>query len=142
MKITLDRINEAVLLSAKNEVGNEILMDGKEKIGGVGKGASPMEVILMALGGCSTMDVLSILKKMKQELTSYSIEIDGNREEDVIPSLFTDIHVRYLIEGEGLSAERVQRAVDLSMEKYCSVTKILEKSASITYDVLINGTKI
>ncbi|MCP4123045.1 MAG: OsmC family protein [Bacteroidetes bacterium] len=142
MKITLDRINDAVFFEAANEEGNKIVMDGSEKIGGEGKGARPMQVLLMALGGCTSMDVLSIMKKMKQHATSYHVEIDGNREQGVVPAVFTDIHLTYLIEGENLDAERVKRAAELSMDKYCSVTRMIEHVAKITYSVVINGEKV
>lgn len=139
MKITIDRLNEAVHLKATNEDGRSIEMDGSESIGGQGKGPRPMQVLMMSLGGCSTMDVLSILKKMKQEITSYRVELNGEREPDVVPSLFTDIHVTYFVEGSDLNPERVKHAVDLSMGKYCSVTRILEKTANITWEVRVNG---
>ena len=141
MKITLDRKN-AVLLEAKNEEGNKVLMDGSESIGGQGGGARPMQLLLMALGGCTSMDVLSIMKKMKQEATSYHVEIDGTREEGVVPSVFTNIHLTYFIEGDNLNAERVMRAAELSMDKYCSVTRMIEQVAEITYSVIINGEKV
>lgn len=141
MKITLNRLNEAVHLEARSEEGQSIQMDGDAKIGGEGKGPRPMQVLLMSLGGCTSMDVLSILKKMKQEPSDYRVEIDGQREEGAVPSVFTDIHVTFYVDGE-VDSERVARAAELSMDKYCSVTRMLEKTAKITYSVVVNGEKV
>ena len=79
MKINIERINDAVHLSAKNELGNELFMDGSPEIGGQDLAPRPMQVLLMALGGCTSMDVLSILEKMRQKPISYKVEIDGQR---------------------------------------------------------------
>ena len=140
MKITLDRMNDAVLFKALNEEGNSIMMDGSEKIGGTGTAARPMEVLLMALGGCSSIDIISILKKMKQPVTNYHVEIDGKRAEDQEPAIFTDIHISYFVEGD-VNPERVNRAAELSVEKYCSVSKMIEHISKITYSVYVNGEK-
>jgi putative redox protein len=142
MKIRLERINQAVRLRAINEEGNEVFMDGSPDIGGEGKGARPMQVLLMSLAGCSSMDVLNILNKMKQEVTAYEVEVDGEREADAVPNVFTAIHVTYHLEGEGLKPGKVKHAADLSMEKYCSVTKMLEKTARITWEVRVNGQAV
>jgi putative redox protein len=142
MKIRLERINDAVHLRAVNEDGNEVFMDGSPGIGGEGKGARPMQVLLMSLAGCSSMDVLNILKKMKQEVSSYHVEVDGEREADAVPNVFTGIHVIYHLEGEGLHPGKVKHAAQLSMEKYCSVTKMLEKTANITWEVMVNGKAV
>lgn len=141
MKITLDRVNDAVHLVARNADGNTVDFDGSPGIGGLGLGARPMEVVLMALGGCSSMDVLSILQKMRLQPVKYSMEIDGTREADAVPALFTEIHVIYRLEGE-LPPDKVLKAAALSMDTYCSVTRILEKTATITYSVFINGEKV
>lgn len=141
MNIKLKRINNAVHLQAVNEQGNTVEIDGSESIGGQGMGPRPMQLLLMGLGGCSSMDVLSILQKQKVHLTDYHINIDAQRDPEQTPSLFTDIKVQFLFEGEIGEKElkKIQRAVDLSMNKYCSVTKIMEKTANITWDISING---
>jgi putative redox protein len=92
-----------------------------------------MQVLLMSLAGCSSMDVLSILKKMREAVTDYKVEVTGDREEGVVPSIFTNIHVHYIISGTGLSTANVEKAIRLSMEKYCSVTRQIEPTAKITY---------
>lgn len=142
MNIKLKRINKAVHLQAINEQGNVVDIDGAESIGGEGKGARPMQLLLMGLGGCSSMDVLSILEKQKVKLSSYDVNIDAEREADQTPSLFTKINIRFIFDGENLGdseIKKIKRAVDLSMNKYCSVTKIMEKTAEITFVSIVNG---
>jgi putative redox protein len=133
MKIEIKRVNDATHLEATNEQGNSIFMDGSPAIGGKDLGFRPMQLLLAAVGGCSTMDVVSILNKQKQELRHIEIEVDGEREQGVEPSLFRDIHVHFKIYGK-VDPEKAKRAVDLSMTKYCSVSKTLEPTATITYD--------
>jgi putative redox protein len=133
MKITLDRLNQGVHLRATNEEGNSIEMDGSPEIGGEGKGPRPMQVLLMSLAGCSSMDVLSILKKMREQVSDYKVEVNGDRAEGVVPSIFTQIHVHYIISGHQLNPANVEKAIRLSMEKYCSVTRQIEPTAKITY---------
>lgn len=133
MKITLKRLNDNYHMEAENEDGNTIQMDGSPAIGGENLGARPMQVLLMSLAGCSSIDVISILKKMKQEVTDYHVEVDAEREADVVPSLFTNIHLKYTLKGHNLEESKVRRAIELSADKYCSVSKILEPTAKITW---------
>lgn len=133
MKINIKRINDAVHLQATNEDGVAMQMDGSPAIGGQNLGFRPMQLLLASLGGCSSMDVLSILKKMQQDVVSYEVLIDGSREEGVEPSLFKTIFVEFLLKGTNLDPSKVQRAVDLSMTKYCSVAKTLEPTCKIDY---------
>lgn len=132
MEIIINRINENVLLEAKNEDGNTIIMDGSPDIGGLNKGMRPMQVLLASLGGCSSMDVLSILKKQKQDITEYKVILNGERVKDGDVSLFRDIHLKFIFKGNNLDPDKLERAINLSMEKYCSVTKTLEPTAKIT----------
>lgn len=136
MKIQLKRKNNAVHLEAVNEGGQTVQIDGAPKIGGEDKGARPMELIIMGLGGCSSMDILSILYKQKQEVDDYEVIINADRDAENVPSLFTDIHIEFILKGN-VDEQKAQRAAQLSMEKYCSVTKILEKTARITYSVTV-----
>ncbi|MCB9185492.1 MAG: OsmC family protein [Flavobacteriales bacterium] len=138
MKITLKRINDNFHMQAENESGNTIQMDGSPKIGGENLGARPMEVLLMSLAGCSSIDVISILKKMKQEITEYQVDVNAERFEDQVPSLFKTIHLNFLVSGPNVEAEKVERAIGLSMEKYCSVSKILEPTAEISWSITLN----
>jgi putative redox protein len=144
MNIKLKRVNQAVHLQAVNEQGNIVDIDGADSIGGEGKGARPMQLLLMGLGGCSSMDVISILNKQKVVLTNYDVNIDAERDAENTPSLFTKIKVQFIFEGELSESDikKIQRAVDLSMTKYCSVTKIMEKSAEISYSSIVNGNSI
>lgn len=137
MKITLKRLNDAYHMRATNESGNSIEMDGSPAIGGENLGARPMEVVLMSLAGCSSIDVISILKKMKQDVTDYDVEVTAERREE-IPSIFTKIHIKFIVKGENLEEEKVKRAAQLSAEKYCSVSKILEPTADITWEVIVS----
>lgn len=138
MRIQLDRQNKAVHLTATNKNGHQVQLDGSEKIGGENQGFRPMQMLLVALGSCASMDVISILQKQKQVIDDYKVTVDGEREEGVIPSLFKDIHVRFDFTGD-LDEKKIRRAISLSMEKYCSVTKTLEKTATITSSYTLNG---
>ncbi|MFN0047813.1 MAG: OsmC family protein [Cytophagales bacterium] len=133
MKINISRINDAVNLQATSEEGIKIVMDGSAAIGGQNLGMRPMQLLLTSLGGCTSMDVLSILKKMQQEVEAYDVVVDGIREEGVEPSLFRNINIHFKLKGK-LDAGKVQRAIELSMTKYCSVAKTLEPTATITHD--------
>lgn len=139
MKITLKRLDDAYHMEASNDDGCKIETDGAPKIGGGNKGMRPMQLLLAAAGSCSSIDVISILKKMKQDIKDLQIEVNGEREADKVPSLFTDIHIHFKLTGD-LDEERVSRAIELSMTKYCSVVKTLEKTAKITssYEIINN----
>lgn len=132
MKIEMQRINEAVHLEAINEQGIKIQIDGSPEIGGKDLGARPMQLVLMGLGGCTSMDVLSILYKMREDVEDYHVTVNGERDTGAIPAVFTKIHVHFTFKGI-LKKENVERAIQLSMDKYCSVSKMLEKSAEITH---------
>jgi putative redox protein len=139
MKINLKRIDHDFNIEAVNEEGNSVLIDGSKEIGGHGKGLRPMQLLLAALGGCSTIDIIAILRKQKQELESIEIEVYGDREPVGIEgySLFKTIEVHFKLKGK-VDKDKVERAVKLSMEKYCSVTKTLEPTAKITYKITLN----
>lgn len=138
MKIEIKRINDKVNLEAINEEGKSIIMDGSPAIGGDNLGMRPMQVLLASLGGCSSMDVLSILNKQRQNITDYNVTINGEREAGAEPSLFKDINVHFNLKGDNLDEEKVKRAIDLSMNKYCSVAKTLEPTCNITSSYKIN----
>ena len=131
MKIELERKNNAVYLKKKNDDGIIVKMDGSPEIGGENLGARPMQMVLMALGGCSSMDVLSILKKMRENVKSYKVIVEAERAETE-PKVFTKIHVHYILSGI-IKKENAEKAIQLSMDKYCSVSKMLEKSAELTH---------
>lgn len=137
MKIHLKRLDRDFNLEAFNEDGNSIVMDASEDIGGNEKGMRPMQVLLSALGGCSAIDIILILRKQKQTVTSFEIELEGEREKIDDYSLFRKITLHFKLKGE-VDYEKAERAIQLSLEKYCSVAKTLEPTASIHYKLTLN----
>ncbi len=113
--------------------GHSLVMDSAPEDGGRNLGIRPMETVLLGLGGCTAIDVVMILQKARQQIEDCEVEISAERATE-IPKVFTKIHVHYLLKGKNLSDKHVQRAVSLSAEKYCSVSRMLEKSAQITHD--------
>lgn len=136
MNVKLERLNKACHFKALNEGGQSIEMDGSPEVGGEDKGMRPMEILLASLGGCSSIDVVEILKKQRQELKDIKLEISAKRQQNVVPALFEEISVHFILYGN-LEDIKVKKALDLSMEKYCSVAKILEPTAKIIYDYKI-----
>ena len=120
----------------ENQNGNSIEIDNKSDLNP--KGVSPMELLLMGVAGCSSIDIISILKKQKQEFSNLYIEVEGKREGKELPSLFKKIHAKVFIEGK-VDSKKVYRASELSFTKYCSVSKTLESSADITFAVYVNN---
>ncbi|WNC71829.1 OsmC family protein [Thalassotalea psychrophila] len=112
-----------------SESGHSILMDAN----GGNNAVSPLENVLLSLGCCSSVDVVSILEKARQDIRGCVVEIDGTRVETV-PKLFSDIHLHFVITGTGVSEKHVARAVSLSADKYCSVALMLNASVNITHD--------
>ncbi|MEM1324370.1 MAG: OsmC family protein [Bacteroidota bacterium] len=139
MQITLKRIDDAYLMEAQNENGNTIQMDGSPAIGGGNQAMRPMQTVLSALGGCSAIDVISFLKKQRQEPEHIEIDVSAERVEGEVPSLFKTVHVHYRVYGD-LEDKKVEKAVKLSMEKYCSVVKILEKTATVKWSYTISAS--
>lgn len=137
MKIRLRRLDDAYHMEARNEAGNTVLSDGAESIGGHGAGMRPMEMFISSLGACSSIDVIHFLKKMRQGLEDISLDIDAERDPDNTPSLFTKVHIAYTLRGQ-LDEKKVKKAIGLSVDKYCSVARILEKTATITWSYTIN----
>ncbi len=112
--------------------GHSIVMDGDHEVGGSDTAPRPTELVLMGLGGCTGMDVISILKKKKQNVTGFELNIVGKRAENH-PKKFTEITIEYIVKGRNISEEAVKRSVELSMNKYCSVKATLEGVANISY---------
>lgn len=137
MIVEISRINDAYHFEAVNEQGRKIHMDASPEIGGSNQGFRPMQLLLAALGGCGSIDIVNILKKQKQNIQDIKISVEGEREKDVIPSLFTDIHIHFQLVGD-LDEEKVKKAIDLSVNKYCSVLKTLEKTSKITHSYEIS----
>lgn len=113
--------------------GHSVVMDGPPEFGGRNLGIRPMEMLLLGLGGCASFDIVSMLKKGKQDLVDCEVEISAERA-DTEPKVFTKIHLHFLVSGNNLSEKRVARAIELSAEKYCSASIMLGKTAEITHD--------
>lgn len=137
-KINVERVDDAFHFVGTNERGNKVDMDTGVEEGGHGEGAGPMQLLIMAVGGCSGIDILSILKKGRQQVDSFNVDLTAERAEGEVPSLFTKVHAHYTLEGE-LDSDKVRRAIALSIEKYCSVSKTLEATAEITYSFTVNN---
>lgn len=138
MRIELKRLDDAFHFEAISETGNIALMDVGADMGGNNKGVRPMQMLLMGLGGCSAVDIVMILKKQKQTIESFEISIDGEREKSKEPSLWQTIQIHFKLKGN-IDKEKAERAVQLSMDKYCSVSKTLEiAGAAISYKVSVN----
>ena len=117
---------DGMAMVAESGSGHGFIMDGAPANGGRNAGARPMEVVLMGLGGCTTFDVMSILKKTRQQVTDCVVELQGERA-DAVPSVYTSIHVHFKVYGINLDDAKVERAVKLSAEKYCSASLMLSQ---------------
>lgn len=113
--------------------GHSVVMDGPPEHGGRNLGVRPMEMLLLGLGGCASFDVVSMLKKSKQDIVDCEVEITAERAETE-PKVFTNIHLHFIISGNDISEKRVVRAIELSADKYCSASIMLGKTAKITHD--------
>jgi putative redox protein len=123
---------EGVAWMAEADSGHGLVIDGSPAIGGRNLGPRPMELVLAGLGGCTAMDVIEILRKQRQDVTDCVIEVEAERAETV-PKVFTRIHLHYTVTGRALKPAAVERAVKLSAEKYCSVSAMLQSTASIDH---------
>jgi putative redox protein len=138
-KIVLDWERNFQLV-AKNEKGLSVRFDASPEFGGEETALTPMENVLASLAACSSYDVLIILKKKRQIITEFSVEATAERREDPPPKIFTKIHLNYIIKGENVTEEAAKRAIELSMETYCSVGAMLKKVAPITYSFEVKRT--
>lgn len=138
MKIFLNRINDDYLFECSNEAGNKILLDNISQPGA--RGVSPMESLLMAVAGCSGIDLIAILKKQRQEISEFSVEVHGERVAVEYAKPFRKIFVKFSLEGD-IDPAKAAKAAQLSFGKYCSVSKTLEPGVQIDYEVSVNGEK-
>ena len=141
MKVSLERINEDYLFEVTNSKGMSINLDNNSKTNGEVKGISPMELLLMGVAGCSSIDIVSILNKQKINPKVLKMEVKGHRHEGQIPALFYQIDINIFLEGD-FSPEKAKRAAQLSFDKYCSVSKTLEATAKINHKIFFNGKNI
>ncbi len=121
---------------ASADSGHALVMDGSAEIGGHNLGARPMEMLLMGLGGCASIDVVMILQKSRQAIQNCAVEIQAERA-DTDPKVFTKIHLHFVVSGKVLDPKRVAHAISLSAEKYCSASVMLGKTAEITHDFVV-----
>jgi len=120
----------------ETESGHAVVMDGAAEYGGENKGARPMEMLLLGLGGCTSFDVMLILNKSRMDVRDCIAEIEAERA-DSPPKVFTKIHIKFIVTGKDLDRSKVERAIKLSEEKYCSASIMLAKTAEITHDLEI-----
>jgi len=143
MKIELHRADDAFHFISSNEDGLTVETDGSPAIGGGNKAMRPMQMVLAAVASCSSIDIVMILKKQRQQLDDIKVTVEGKRVEGQVPAVFTDIHIHFKLIGT-IQEKKAERAVKMSMEQYCSVSKMLEKTVNITYsfDVVSTMPKI
>ena len=140
MKVTLERMNQAVHFRATSAEGHTVNIDGGETSDGEDKGVRPMQLVLMAAGGCSSIDIHLILKKMRQSVDDLKIEVHGERV-DTIPGVFKGINFHYYFKGD-LKEDKVRKAIEMSLDKHCSVVKMLDHHVEIGYKFSINGKEV
>jgi putative redox protein len=128
---------DGMMMVGESASGHAIIMDGPEDLGGKNLGVRPMEMLLLGMGGCTTVDVVSTLKKMRELVNDCRVEILAARA-DEHPKVFTKIHLNFIINGSNLDEKKVEKAISLSADKYCSASIMLGKVADITHDFTIN----
>lgn len=136
MEIKLIRKSGKFNFEAENEAGITVELDAKLAIGGEGKGFRPMEMLLIGLGGCSGIDVVNVLTKQKEPLNDIKIKISASRKDEEMPPIFDVINIHFELHGD-LNKDKVERALNMTFDKYCSVSNILGRSATINFDYSI-----
>ena len=124
---------DGLLMVGKSDSGHTITMDGPPESGGENLGVRPMEMLLLGVAGCTMIDVVTTLKKMRQDLSHLETKINAQRATDH-PKVFTDIHIQFIFKGKDLDSKKVDKAITLSAEKYCSASIMLGETATITHD--------
>ena len=124
---------DGMLMVGKSDSGHAIVMDGPPEIGGENLGVRPMEMLLLGMTGCTVIDVISTLKKMREDVVDCQTQVSADRSEEY-PKVFTDIHVHFVFRGKQLNPLKVDKAIKLSAEKYCSASIMIGKTAIITHD--------
>ncbi|MCC6915762.1 OsmC family protein [Nitrosomonas sp.] len=133
MKANITWQHEGVSFLGQTGSGHSVLMDGAPEAGGKNLGPRPMEMVLLGLGGCTTFDVVHILRKGRQTITGCEVEMDAQRAAED-PKVFTHIHLHFIVTGNNLDSRQVERAINLSAEKYCSASMMLKATVDITHD--------
>ncbi|MEJ7558345.1 MAG: OsmC family protein [Pedobacter sp.] len=138
MEINLIRKSGKFNFEAENGTGFKVELDAKEAIGGEGKGFRPMEMLLVGLGGCSGIDMVNVLSKQKEPLNDVKIKINATRKDEEMPPIFDVIDVHFDLYG-ALNVQKVERALALTFDKYCSVSNILGRSATLNFTYTIHN---
>ena len=139
VRIELKRVKGEYGFIAKDENGNTLQTDTSIENGGSNFGVRPMQSLLMALGSCSAIDIVSILKKQRQRLEQFEMKIEGEREKGKEPSLWTQVHIHFILKGT-IDQDKAQKACAISVEKYCSVAETLRRAgAKIQWDVTVEN---
>ena len=124
---------DGMLMVGKSDSGHAIVMDGPPEIGGENLGVRPMEMLLLGMTGCTVIDAISTLKKMREDVVDCQTQVSADRSEEY-PKVFTNIHVHFVLRGKQLNPLKVDKAIKLSAEKYCSASIMIGKTAIITHD--------
>lgn len=137
MKISIQQLDHEQHFEARNESGGKIRLDGSGTVGGLEGGISPLQLLLAGIGACSAIDIAGILRKQKQDLQDFRIEVTGDKQSRGTYSEFETVDVKYVFTGD-IDPSKAERAIDLSLNKYCSVSKALEKATEIrsTYEII------
>ena len=132
MKATVKWLDHMSFVGESGSV-HSVVMDGPPDDGGRNLGVRPMEMVLLGMGGCTAFDTVLILQRSRQDIVDVQVELEAERATE-IPKVFTKIHAHYIVKGRGLDAKKVERAVNMTAEKYCSVSIMLAASVEITHD--------
>jgi len=142
IRVEIERIHGDYGFEAKDALGHAVRLDTSPETGGDNFGVRPMQMLLLGLGACSGIDIISILKKQRLKVESYKAIIEGEREKDVEPSLWTKINVQFFLEGN-IDNDKARRACQLSIEKYCSVAETLRRAgAELSWTVAVNNVQV
>lgn len=133
-------LRDDMIFTAYSSNGFSVPLDAQKAAGGHDAGISPMELLLTALAGCTGMDVISILRKKQQQVTAFEVQVEGVRAEEH-PKVFTEIWVKYIVTGQNLDPKAVERAIELSRDKYCGAAATLRHTAQLHYDYVIVETE-
>ncbi|MGA7305330.1 MAG: OsmC family protein [Rhodothermales bacterium] len=140
MRIEIKRAGAPFHFVATGTNGRRVHMDEPPSTGGTDMGASPMQMLIMAMGGCSGIDIVMILDKQRQRIDSFDMEIDAERPKGVVGAPYATVHAHYVLTGD-IDPAKAQRAVQLSIDKYCGVSNTLRPTAKITASVSVNGER-
>lgn len=136
MKIQINRVNSGFHFEATNEAKVKMKMDASAAGGGSNLGFTPVEALVASLGGCSGIDVISILNKQKQQIDDFQVEIEAVRAQEKIPAVVTDIHLKFILKGN-IDEDKLERAIQLSLDKYCTIAKMIGGVAKINYSYAV-----